>query len=98
MGGLKDKAAAHRLQETLLFAKQVIVSYAGLLLTMDMFPQVGLCCCMMSLLHSDAQGLTESVPCCLGAFTLLCRRLQLEGKASFRLSQNGVPGCLLNFL
>lgn len=46
MGGLRDKAAAHRLQETLLFAKQVIVSYAGLLLTMDMFPQVSLRFCI----------------------------------------------------
>ena len=42
MGGLRDKTAVYRLQETLLFAKQVIVSYAGLLLTMDMFPQVSL--------------------------------------------------------
>ena len=38
--GIKDAAAVQRVQESLLYSKQLIVSYSGLLLTMDMFPQV----------------------------------------------------------
>lgn len=74
MGGLRDKAAAHRLQETLLFAKQVIVSYAGLLLTMDMFPQVSLrfcikfwaCCTVMR------RGRQILVTCCCEGHVNYC--------------------------
>ena len=69
MGGLRDKAAAHRLQETLLFAKQVIVSYAGLLLTMDMFPQVSLWCC-------------QNGPFSMKGLSLPCRQLKHEDRVS----------------
>ena len=37
---LKDKAAQARLQESCLYCKELSVNYMGLLLTMDMFPQV----------------------------------------------------------
>ena len=39
--GLKDAALVQHVQAALLYAKQLIVSYAGLVLIMDMFPQVG---------------------------------------------------------
>ncbi len=37
---IKDAATVQRVQESLLYSKQLVVSYSGLLLTMDMFPQV----------------------------------------------------------
>lgn len=40
---LKDAAAVERVHASMLYSKQLIVSYAGLLLTMGMFPQVGCC-------------------------------------------------------
>jgi hypothetical protein len=36
---LQEPAAVERVQSSLLYSKQLIVSYSGLLLTMDMFPQ-----------------------------------------------------------
>ena len=96
VGGLRDKAAAHHLQETLLFAKQVIVSYAGLLLTMDMFPQVSPCCCITSwgcFTGADSLGHFS-----VRAFPLPWHQLKHEDKASVRLERTGVPGCLLNLL
>lgn len=37
---IKDAATVQQVQNSLLYSKQLIVSYSGLLLTMDMFPQV----------------------------------------------------------
>lgn len=37
---IRDAATVQRVQESLLYSKQLIVSYSGLLLTMEMFPQV----------------------------------------------------------
>ena len=38
-----DQAVLERVTDTLIYGKQLTVSYSGLLLTMDMFPQVPRC-------------------------------------------------------
>ena len=49
---LNDRAAVDRVQCTMIYAKELIVSYSGLLLTMDMFPQVSSNSTSFTSLHS----------------------------------------------
>ena len=41
-----DQAVLERVTDTLIYGKQLTVSYSGLLLSMDMFPQVPCCACL----------------------------------------------------
>ena len=44
-----DQAVLERVTDTLIYGKQLTVSYSGLLLSMDMFPQVPCCTCSCNL-------------------------------------------------
>ena len=67
--GLKDARLVQHVQAALLYAKELIVSYAGLVLIMDMFPQVGpalhVACIAAKQQCMQRHGWVHCMPACL---------------------------------
>ncbi|CAL8466128.1 g5664 [Coccomyxa elongata] len=82
---IKDAATVQQVQNSLLYSKQLIVSYSGLLLTMDMFPQPevaqqrGALQLLDSLDRREGAGPANATPMPVGFLEDFAQRFEQEG-------------------
>ena len=90
LNAIRDQDELSRMTSTLIYGKQLTVSYSGLLLNMDMFPQVLLCQCNACLgalaPFSDKPPASQTADCHKSQL-LVVTRLLLSGVS------DDCPGC-----